>query len=518
MAESPHAPVALGIQVPDSFKTIGNVLNFAHQATDLQRKQATLETDILQRKAESSKAQTEAELASKTLPSEIIRFQAMSDSARTGADQAALALKTRNHGIALNTAAALFTNPAFIHGSQATRTHIMGGAERFLNDQGLTSTPDGPFRQIEALVKRNAAPNELQGFMHNLVQLGTTPQEKGAVVNAPLTPVSTGGEVTPIQLQQGAPNAVAANKPMTMNLPPGSRIQPTGAIDPASGQAIANVYDASGTIVRQILIPPGAPAGSAQAAPPAQAPPQAQGPAAMGGPQAPLSPFARGGKEPLPMSPTPMPFENAESIAAARQLRNDAMAAADKVRGSEFNYNQILKLADQAITGKGAEVLASLGGGYAALPWTTDNASNLKLLGHYLSLETTNLAAVSGVNKSDAGAAISAQQAGSTEWTKDAIKGAARINRALANGAKFKFDGMENAMAAAGNNPIAAREFLGKWTRVAEVNALRLMDLKKNDDREGMASFIKEMGGINSERMKKEVDKVQAINALIRGR
>ena len=77
--------------------------------------------------------------------------------------------------------------------------------------------------------------------------------------------------------------------------------------------------------------------------------------------------------------------------------------------------------------------------------------------------------------------------------------------------------GVNNAVAQANNSPFAAREFQNKWSQVADVNAFRLMDAIKNNDTVAGQELIKELGGVNSPKLKQLKLKVNTINNMIGG-
>ena len=208
------------------------------------------------------------------------------------------------------------------------------------------------------------------------------------------------------------------------------------------------------------------------------------------------------------------PGETNETAALAKNIQLKANEAARAVQATQFNNNQLIRLADKSFTGVGASTIANLGGGYAALPWTADAASNLQSLGHYMASETKNLASSSGLS-TDAGRGLSEQVSGSTVWTNAAIQSTARINRALSTGVDLFNQGVNNAVETAKGNPFAARRFQNKWSQIATVDAFRLMDAKKNNDVEGMKKIIKEMGGIDSKKFKDVVQQVKFVDNLV---
>jgi hypothetical protein len=184
------------------------------------------------------------------------------------------------------------------------------------------------------------------------------------------------------------------------------------------------------------------------------------------------------------------------------------------VKQSQYNYNQILNLADKTLTGVGAETIAKLGGGFAAIPFTTDEATNLNLLGHAIALETGQLAARAGLGTNQ-GRDLALEQVSKTNWTKEAIKSSARTNRALTTGADLYGLGMENAIKASGNNPLAGRDYTSKWSSVADVNALKYYDAILNKDKQEIKTLVDSVGGPDSKGYKELVNKYQQIYQLV---
>lgn len=274
-------------------------------------------------------------------------------------------------------------------------------------------------------------------------------------------------------------------------LPPGSRIVMSGNVD-QDNLPTAYIYSADGTSVEERSLPiagrileqsQNAPqANVQQAAPNAPAVNQA----------APVEPVNR---QPVRLPPG----ETVETKAAAQQIIDNARKAASTYQNQQFNNNEIIKLADKTSTGAGAEALAKVMGGYAGLPYTSNNAENLNKLGHYMALQTAELAKSSGVNNTNAGQELAGQLAGTTDWTPESIKSTARINRALSSGTDLFNRGIQNTVKQT-KSPFSAREFQNKWSQVADVNAIRLIDAAKNkeNDPEGFNEFLVSVGAVKN--------------------
>jgi len=320
--------------------------------------------------------------------------------------------------------------------------------------------------------------------------------------------VSTGARVLPTvttpSVGGNAPSITAGQTEIARaEVPPGSRMVPTGGRDMNNNPEV-NVFSAEGRFLGQTTVPANVP----ESALPGVAPTAPRSVAPQSAAPAPSMGVVR-----------MRPGETAETMALAKSIQLKANEAAARVPVSQFNSNQIIQLADQAATGKGAEILQGLTGGYATLglAGTTDMADAFNKLGHYMALETANLAAASGLG-TDAARGIAEKMTGTPSWTANAIKSTARINRALSTGVDLFNQGVNNAVAQENNSPFAAREFQNKWSQMADINAFRLMDAMKNDDKVAVQELIKELNGVDSPRFKQLKLKVNTINNMIGGR
>jgi hypothetical protein len=351
-----------------------------------------------------------------------------------------------------------------------------------------------------------------QGAIRASESLLTPPQQRETFAPQPGT-LSTGSEVVSTVTQPSiggsAPKISTGPSLAQMQLPPGSRMTATGQMD-MNNNPIYEVKDANGNVVGTVTVPAGVPqswlpGGGGQPAPGQTGP----------GNRATNVPIVPG---PVSNAPVRMPpGENADTLRAAQQIRMTANNGAAEVPMQQFNSNQIIKLADDVITGKGVGLLTSLSGGYAALPWTSDQATNLNQLGHYMALQTASLAKTAGLSGTDAANRLAGEMSGTTEWTAPAIKQTARVNRALSTATELFNMGVENAFKKSNGNPFSAREFQNKWSATTDINAVRLYDALKNNDKEAIAEVVRQAGGQNSPGYKALVDKIGKMNALIKG-
>jgi hypothetical protein len=288
---------------------------------------------------------------------------------------------------------------------------------------------------------------------------------------------------------------------------------------------IVNVFDANGRFVGQRA---GTGTPGAGELPGAQMPrPVSTMPGAPGGPAPGVQvggPIAQPNVQGQPMPPagvtTPVarlrPGETPQTAQAANDIRLNSMNAAQQVPLQTFNNNQIIKLADDVITGKGANFIGALTGGYAGLPFTSDNATNLNQLGHYMALQTASLANSSGLGGTDAARGIAGEISGTTSWTAPAIKQTARVNRALSTATDLFNQGVQNSFGKS-NDPFAARDFQNKWSQTVDINAVRLFDAIKNNDKEAIREVVKAAGGPNTPGYKRLTDNIGRMQQLIKG-
>lgn len=341
--------------------------------------------------------------------------------------------------------------------------------------------------------------------------------------------ISTGAATFPTVTQPsiagGAPVTSVAQQPLvTMQLPPSAREVPTGQND-IQGRPIVNVFDANGRFLGQRT--------ATETPTPAQLPGVVM-PTPTGMPlnlQSSVQPNVPSGTQVgIVPQPRPMPSQETTPVARLRPgeteqtrqsadaIRINAMNAAQQVPLQAFNNNQIIKLTDEALTGRGAGILANLTGGYAFLNGIGiggGNATALNQLGHYMSLQTATLAQSAGLG-TDAARNIAAESTGTVNWTPEAIKKTAQVNRALATSTDLFNQGIQNAFNRT-QDPFAARDFQNRWGQTVDINAIRLYDAMRNNDKGAIREIVTAAGGINSPGVKRLTENIGRINQLIRG-
>jgi len=319
-----------------------------------------------------------------------------------------------------------------------------------------------------------------------------------------------------------APTTTVGQTPLvTAQLPPNLRFEDAG-LD-INNRRMFTVRMPDGTVAGTISagdLPPGVALPGQEQLTPTGAMPVAPQP---GMPRPPAQP-TMGQPTPQPVQPTSglvptarlRPGETPQTAQAANDIRLNSMNAAQQVPLQTFNNNQIIKLADDVITGKGANFIGALTGGYAGLPFTSDNATNLNQLGHYMALQTASLANSSGLGGTDAARGIAGEISGTTSWTAPAIKQTARVNRALSTATDLFNQGVQNAFGKS-NDPFAARDFQNRWSQTVDINAVRLFDAIKNNDQQAIREVVNAAGGQNSPGAKRLTDNIGRMQQLIKG-
>lgn len=353
--------------------------------------------------------------------------------------------------------------------------------------------------------------------------------------------LNTGAQILPTNTRPSvagqAPSIQVGQTPLATNqLGPGSRYVATGRVD-MNNNPTALAYGPNGEMLGEVVIPAGAnaaqqPGGAAANAMPGQTGVQGGGVLPQNNIQAPGAsvvgaPMPRPAVTAQPTAPANAPVrmpagENATTLEAATNLRLNTRQIAQQVPVQQFNSNQIIKLADDVISGKGSSTIANLTGGYAGLNGLGiggDNATNLQQLGHYMALQTQALSAGTGLANTDAGRSIAGQMAGTTEWTPQAIKQTARVNRALSTGTELFAQGVDNAFNRT-KNPFAAAEFQQRWSSALGndgINAIRLYDAIRSKDNEAIKEVVNQAGGANSPGYQSLVNKIGQMQKLIGG-
>jgi hypothetical protein len=507
--------IPLGATVPRT--SLSDMVNMASGITNLQQAQQLQPVQLEAARLQLQQAQqmnplllrsqtAETNVAENTARPRITQQEQAAETARIATQKAQLGLDDAQAQIAYSQGGALLGDKR-VHNAADNPADAFEAIADARDRMILNGVPRAKAEAIVApfMAQVTRSPQTLVQSLTNAINAASGAGAIAGQVNRAPTQVGTGSRIellptSPLQLGQ-------QRQSVGMELPPGSRMVPTGGRDINNNPEV-NVFSAEGRFLGQTTVPANVPESALPGAAPAAAPTAPR----------PVVPQAAASAAPS-MGVARMPAgETAETMALAKSIQLKANEAAARVPQSQFNANQIIQLADKAATGKGAELLQGLTGGYAGLGLvgSTDMADALNKLGHYMALETANLAAASGLG-TDAARGIAEKMTGTTSWTADAIKSTARINRAMSTGVDLFNQGVNNAVAQANNSPFAARQFQNKWSQVADVNAFRLMDAIKNNDTVAGQELIKELGGVNSPKLKQLKLKVSTINNMIGG-
>ena len=221
------------------------------------------------------------------------------------------------------------------------------------------------------------------------------------------------------------------------------------------------------------------------------------------------------GSPPVATGMAPMNAANMETATALRKSSNEGAATYQQ---SQFNNNQIIKLAqDPNSLGNGGDMLAKLTGWYAALPWTSNNATNFNNIGHFMGLQAMTQMKAAGLAGTDSDKALAQSITGDRTYTKESVISIARVNRALSEGGRLYNEGIERAYGT--GDPSQVTSFRNQWSTVANVDGLRLYNAKRSGASDpGALSAVKaELGGEGSDKYKAALDSIDNMAGAIRG-
>ncbi len=413
-------------KTPEGVQTLGSLVNTAQGAQALQRGQLGLQYERA------------------TLQPSIAQQQAQTQSAQTAAQSSAFKLSAEQSSAAMQIAGGLLQDPRIANGDPDGTIEAANEAYGQMVAAGIPKgTADFWASQVKAKARQPGAAAQL---LRNITRANAGSATQAGVINAPLTPLNTGGSIVPTQLQPSAEGAIQAGPAGAIQTTITPAERQNVSINPVTASPMTTSKDAQGNVTGVTATPTGA--GVPQLAP--------------GQP---------------------------EDIKLLAPIRSSVNTAAAKVGEHHFNNQQIIKLADETNTGKGSQIVANLRGQYVGMPWTSDSAKNFNSLGHFLALETQTNAQAMGLS-TDAARELSGQAVASTGWTKDAIKTAAKVNDALATGLDYFNRGMEKAIADNGGNVLAMRPFQNAWSQAFDPNVYRYANALEANDKAEIAKIL----------------------------
>jgi len=498
----PIAQINPPTTTPVKGTSLADMMNTASSAQQFQQAQQLNPLALQKAQADLEYSQVQAKKAQATLDPEIEQKKAESAKALVGLNSEQLKNAREHLANSSRNLLELLQKPKVT--ADDIKNHVMktmtdAGAPKQAIDLALQNLPTGGTTlENKAFIAKHAT-NSLsaEAAMDKLLPSATMTTEGGTI-----TPRVMGNE-----LLTGKAPGTAVGTPITMTPTPlgyGQRYEATGRVD-QNNNPTAYVKDAQGQILGEVTIPAGV--NQNQITQPGGA---QKGNMQPGNTQPAIN-------QPPANAPSRLaPYETPETVATERKRQLDTIAQRQTVPQSTYNYNQIIDLADKSITGVGAQAIAKLGGGYAGIPWKADEASNLQQLGHFMALQTGNLAQQAGLG-TDQGRSIAQEQIGTTNWTSDAIKATARTNRALTTGIDLYGLGMSNAIKKAGNNPLAGRDYTEKWSSVADIDALKYYDAIKNKDKTEIRQIVDKVGGPESKGYADLITRYNKIYSLVTG-
>ena len=471
-----QAPVAQNQYAPkDGMSQLNDILNYQGNQLDLAKKQALLQPSI-----EAGKAASKKEVLS--------------------AEQAGVDLNQHYANIARGTYGGLLTDPDFINGNKEAMKEKLNETKNYLHKIGVPEFDEGKHHD-DLLAKVDEDPRAAyQTIKNGIQQAGTNPEQFAQSNRAP-TAVSTGQgtQFVPTSQYQGANQnqfvqgqipigtELTAQPGDATGLPPGTKylVSPNGNAQPVQQQS-----GQSGVTPQQMANPAN------------QQQPQQN--AAVSG----LSP------------------QVSQNLTLGNNLVNASRLAASTAPNIDFAANQAIKLADVTDTGTGSALWNTLKGRGVALPDFdyANPASNYDKLGHVLAQQNALLAQNPAVSSAMQEGAVTNKKldlassvAGTTNWTSEGIKYAARTNRALADMSKLYSKGVEQSQVISNNNPLYANQFQSKWNSLVNVDSIRLANAYKNkeQDPQGYTEMVKELGGKKSKTFQDTASRIDAINELV---
>ena len=460
-------PVALQVK-PPQVMTLGDMLNIARGAQAYQQSEQANPLAL-------QKAQMEIEQAQKMNPLAVSRSETELEKARIDALKAGYGLDDTEHSSFAKILGGFAYDPRLkTENIKKNPSAVMDVIHEMKAEGKASGIRDKRLDTViaPAMAKAMQDPSSVPQYLLNMMTKGMTSTEQRS---AGLEKV----EVTPTgQVVRVSPTTYGEKPQVTFEKPKGEApANETIESDPLGNKAIVK-RDTSGKIISSRPVPSGEQGVGFQSLPPGETP---------------------------------------ESVKNARDQQLAIQKAAQNVQTSQFNNNKIIELSDKALVGVGAETLSKLGGGYAALPFTSNATENRQILGHQLALETANLASSAGLG-TDAARGLASQVSGDINWTADAIKSTARMNRALSTGADMLNRGITSAIQKANNNPIAGRDFQNKWsTQEQLLPTLQFIDAMRNakSDPNGAKTMIDSLGGYGSQNYKDTLKRAGNLNDLI---
>jgi hypothetical protein len=466
-------------QVPNAMNSLGSMLDIAGKAQQLQTS-----------RQEFQRGGVELQKAQALLQPAIAQGQAASEIAQTGALAAKFRLQGEQAGVALNEAATLASDPVMQKDDPEGQIMALKDARQRMIARGVPEW-QAEF-QTAHLVPFAQKPGALYQMLQNIGRANAGPAAQAAVINAPVTPVTTpGGAIAPLQLQPGAPGAVQP-VPISSLQPPAAAPAPAApGIIPAGippGQVQQSTTDLLGN---PIIVEKNQQGGISFKAPPGSA------------------------YKPVMALP---PGESAQSVPDLLAMRARANALGAAAPAQHFNNKMILDLAPDAFTGTGGGKLASVLNS-VGIQTTNDVGADTAALKHFIALQIEQNAASQGAN-TDAARSLAAQAVLPSDSPEKAIKSITKVNDAYVTGNQHYNAGLEAAIGNPNNQygPLIARKFQNAWAANFDPRIAMLENAQKSGD----AATIDRVLGPKGSTQRKATEaallpKARALSALSQG-
>lgn len=221
-------PVALQVKVPDAMSTLSSIANVSTALQNLKKAQATYDADVEKAKADSSSAQTGAELAKQTLGAKVRQQEAATSTAETGAQSAKWKLNKEQADQMYDIAGALATHPAFVKGDPDGMVDALLEQKQVALNYGID--PRKVEVQFAPLFAKAAHDPKGAQDMLKRIQLAGQPRTQQTATMAPPVALVNNGQQTvavnpgtnPYDQTQGQPGATGLS--VQAQLPPTTQV------------------------------------------------------------------------------------------------------------------------------------------------------------------------------------------------------------------------------------------------------------------------------------------------------
>ena len=471
------------IQIPDQsiaaqgvqsspMTTIGTMLNMANSAQSLKKAKATFDADVAQRQAESSTAQSSADVNAANIQPLIQQQAANTQTSQANAQVAQGTVQPRIDTATAQAGTAQTGQAASKFAlSKDYQNTALQTATGLLGDPRITAgTPSNPNQAYDD----QAAVKALGESYDQMIAKGVPKEQALLAVSPFVNQVHTPGAVQGM-LANTIKGMLPAPAQAAQGLVQAGQQQQTGTDQQGNPIVINRNQYGAGTNI-------------------AGAPVQGQGVTAP---------------SIIPQGETP---QSRDALIQQRQaVSNAAQAVPDQ---HLFNQNVIKLASDPTMLnpnnweGKGAAYAAKLG-----IPAGTDYKTAMDTISHNLAMAAQANEKAMGVS-TDAGRQTAALATGSISMTPQALANAAKMNDATSSGLSAYNMGKEAAIGQ-NNNVYAQRQFQNQWTSAYTPQVMMLHNAIQSGDRADVAKIINAVGGPGSAGALDLANRAKAIQSLV---